>query len=202
MDDYTTEHAANEIPYGYCHCGCGRKTKIAPKSDKSHNYVKGEPRPCIRGHRLQPFVVRFWNNIDVRGPDDCWNWKAHTNTGYGTMHKDGKGHYAHRISYELAKGLIPDNLIVRHICNNRLCCNPAHLILGTAQDNSNDAKAAGRQARGERSGVPKLTTAQVLEIRRLHLVCHISLAAIGRQFGITKVNAGDVAHYKTWKHVP
>lgn len=74
----------------------------------------------------QAFEDRFWSKVD-KGPG-CWNWKASGNgRGYGSIGLNGKTTYAHRISYEMENGPIPDGLQIDHLCRNRACVNPAHL---------------------------------------------------------------------------
>lgn len=71
--------------------------------------------------------------------NECWIWIGSTKNGYGqfTTYKN-KNNYAHRMSYVLFKGEIPEGLLVRHKCHNKLCVNPEHLLLGTHQDNMDD----------------------------------------------------------------
>ena len=57
MSDHTTRHAPQEIPYGYCHCGCGQKTKIAPKTSRHHGWIKGEPKRFINGHNARKYPI-------------------------------------------------------------------------------------------------------------------------------------------------
>ena len=79
----------------------------------------------------------FWNKVDKTG--DCWNWTACiAKNGYGKLGVDSKTRYAHRISYELAKGAIPDGLLILHTCCNRKCVNPKHLYAGDYQMNAED----------------------------------------------------------------
>lgn len=80
--------------------------------------------------------------------DQCWNWLGSKNssTGYGRLGWGKKDRYdAHKISYLIFKGQIPLNTIVRHTCDNRICVNPNHLIIGTHYDNSVDSVKRGRQ---------------------------------------------------------
>lgn len=87
----------------------------------------------------------FWEKVDVAGPDECWEWQAATSSGYGSF---GIGYpeniAAHRYSWMLHSGEIPDGKIVRHTCDNRPCVNPAHLRLGTKADNFVDMMERGR----------------------------------------------------------
>jgi hypothetical protein len=92
---------------------------------------------------------RFWSKVDKSGgPDACWNWMAksrsHSGNGYGNFNYNGKAAHAHRVAWELTNGPIPNGLFGCHKCDNPLCCNPAHLFLGTAKDNSADMHAKGR----------------------------------------------------------
>lgn len=74
---------------------------------------------------------------------------------------------AHRVSYEHHFGPIPDGLIVRHKCDNPPCINPDHLELGTSADNARDRKLRGRGATGEKSGMAKLSDADVIKLRAI-----------------------------------
>ena len=113
---------------------------------------------------------RFWGRVEVKGADDCWEWQGllkqgGLNTFYGQMKVGGKNQYAHRVSYTLAYGPIPPQLVVRHMCHNSACCNPKHLRLGTHFDNMRDKTRAKRQAKGETNGRRKLTERQVIIMR-------------------------------------
>lgn len=99
---------------------------------------------------------RFWAKVDRSGgPDACWNWTASLGTkGYGHIKVGGKMLRSHRLSWEIRNGPIPNGLRVCHSCDNRRCCNPSHLWLGTDADNIRDRDAKGRQTtpRGDRNG--------------------------------------------------
>jgi hypothetical protein len=92
---------------------------------------------------------RFWAKVDRRGPDECWPWLAYLSVeGYGRHRFGGRVENAHRVAYRLAHGEIPAGLVVRHRCDNAACVNPAHLVLGTVQQNNADRLERGRYARG------------------------------------------------------
>jgi hypothetical protein len=75
-----------------------------------------------------PLEERFWAKVDRRGPDECWPWIASTlRNGYGVLQHRRKKVYAHRLSYTLNVGPIPDRHVIHHLCGNQLCVNPAHL---------------------------------------------------------------------------
>lgn len=91
-------------------------------------------------------IKRFWDKVDVRGPDECWPWIAGTNNkGYGVFSRvDWRQGMmlAHRFSYFLATETMPN--VCRHTCDNPLCVNPAHLLDGTQKDNMKDCARRGR----------------------------------------------------------
>lgn len=93
------------------------------------------------------FPERFWAKVDQSGgPDACWPWTASLGTtGYGQVSRRGRmGKKCHRIAWELTNGPIPTGGAILHVCDNRPCCNPAHLRLGTIGDNNRDTAAKGR----------------------------------------------------------
>lgn len=83
-------------------------------------------------------IKRFWEKVDVRSEDECWLWKASINDGYGYFWTGYKMEMAHRTSWRLHNGPIPEDKFVLHKCDNRPCINPGHLYLGTKSDNMRD----------------------------------------------------------------
>lgn len=83
----------------------------------------------------------------------CWEWTGLVGkNGYPSVGYKGKrARGAHRISFMLHKGEIPDGLFVCHTCDNKLCLNPGHLFLGTAKQNSQDMVSKGRANNGVRT---------------------------------------------------
>jgi len=113
---------------------------------------------------LTPLEVhRFWSKVDVVTADMCWQWTGYCLPfGHGQAWLQGKTFLSHRVAYSLAQGQVPPKLHVRHLCDNPCCCNPAHLALGSDQDNSDDKCRQGRQARGSGNGRSKLSEQEVL----------------------------------------
>lgn len=93
-------------------------------------------------------VHRFWTKVKGIHRDECWPWTAsRANNGYGKFRDDsGRRIGAHRFSWILHNGPIPEGLCVLHRCDNPICVNPAHLFLGTFHDNALDKAAKGRCA--------------------------------------------------------
>lgn len=101
------------------------------------------------------FAPRFW--ASVQKSDSCWTWTGRRYPGgYGEFSVKHVNYRAHRVSWMLNVGPIPDGLLVCHHCDNRLCVRPDHLFLGTDKDNQTDAIRKGRHARGRLSpeGIP------------------------------------------------
>lgn len=132
---------------------------------------------------------RFWSKVIKRGEDECWEWVAAKNSrGYGVIQICYKSMYAHRIAYELETGEIPDGLCVCHSCDNRSCCNPKHLFLGTGYDNAVDMLLKGRQAK------TKLTIDQIKTIRSDKR----SNKELGELYGINRSQVSRIKSGSSW----
>lgn len=151
-----------------------------------------------------PLVERFWPKVRVAGPDDCWEWTAHRYpTGYGDISDalTGRHHvYAHRASWEIAHGPIPDGMSVLHRCDNRGCVNPGHLFIGSQTDNVRDAISKGRHVppphlRGERNNKARLTDVQVSEIRERHAEGE-NFERLAEAFGVWPTSIERIVRYK------
>ena len=149
----------------------------------------------------RPMQDRFWEKVDILGPDECWEWtSSKMYSGYGTFWNYGRARIAHRIAYELGGEEIPSGMEVMHSCDNRGCCNPSHVRPGTHAENMADSKMKGRTARGVRSYWAKLNDEIVRQIR-----CDwsngMSCLKIGAKYGIDQGHAWRVANRKLWAHV-
>jgi hypothetical protein len=146
---------------------------------------------------------RFWAKVRVGAPDECWEWtgmRGPAPNNYGFMFKSSnprRWYRAHRLSYELHRGPIPEGMHVCHNCDNPPCCNPAHLFLGTHADNMRDRREKGRtgaeKRRGVANGRAKLSDAQVAEIRRRHKAGE-SQSALGREFRVRQGHISRLVH--------
>lgn len=203
----------------------------------------------------------FWEMVQPEPNTGCWLWAGSTARGGYGQFMAGRRERAHRISYELVHGPIPEGASVLHRCDMPACVNPEHLFLGTQADNMADMVRKGRAGkaltasdvvairqryangerladiaadygvvrttigavargetwaelpspipprppvrRGERSGRAKLTTADVLEIRRrAALGVKGTMAALAREFGIAQQSVSLIVQRKNWAHVP
>jgi hypothetical protein len=155
-----------------------------------------------------PLLERFWKYVTKT--DTCWLWtgKGRQHFGYGVINsggKNGKIERAHRVSWAIHKGPIPDNLCVCHHCDNPLCVNPDHLFLGTRTDNNRDMNRKGRYDRtkrpkGERHGMSKLTPEKVRAIIAEREGGKL-LREIASRYGISPQQVHRISKKKSWKHL-
>lgn len=142
-----------------------------------------------------------WDRIIKGGEDECWEWQGYLVNGYGRMKIHQQHCPVHRLVYELTSGAIPVGLYVLHHCDNRKCCNPKHLFLGTYKDNSNDKVSKGRQWRpiGEKHPQHILTWNQVSEIRKLYSTGDYTQLELATQFKVCRVNISQIILNKVWR---
>lgn len=144
---------------------------------------------------------RFMDYVESKDVDSCWEWKGYKSKGYGRIKIFGKFHQAHRISYELFTGPIPDHMMVCHRCDNPSCVNPGHLFIGSAKDNMQDKISKGRHrgaAKGERHHFSSLTEHQVIEIRKMLSSGGMSQIEIARIFGVSQSQISNIKTCKRW----
>jgi hypothetical protein len=203
-------HLADTIPSGLCGCGCGKQTDIAERTRQGRGWVRGQPKPALRGHRLTPRlrsdpVERFWSH--VRKTESCWLWTSTKNkSGHGTFRfaPDETMKKAHRVSWELANGPIPLGMVVCHNCpsgDNPACVNPAHMFLGDQAENVRDCVRKGRIPLGAKRASSKLTAEIVTRIRALAREGRSS-ASLAREFGVATATARAIVLRLKWRSVP
>lgn len=145
-------------------------------------------------------VQRFWKS--VYKAEACWLW-LHTKNqyGYGYIRYNNKSYSAHRLSWMLHNGSIPDGILVCHRCDIRNCVNPEHLFLGTHADNSLDMVEKGRSLRGERKRNAKLNKEKVLAIREKCSKPDVNWSHVAKEFGVTRSTIKRVHNREWWKWV-
>ena len=151
-------------------------------------------------------IARFWSKVDMSGgPDACWLWTGSRGTdGYGQFTVGGRTarlRGAHRFSYTLAHGPIPEGHFVCHSCDVRACVNPAHLWAGTRYENIADRDAKGRVRHGSPHPRAKLTEDDVRAIRYLRETTGLTYAQLAVRYGVDHTSIYAVVKRKKWKHV-
>lgn len=159
---------------------------------------------------------RFWSKVDKAGP--CWLWTDKPDPdGYGQLRVTGRNIRAHRLSYTLAYGPIPDGLDVCHHCDVPLCVRPDHLFIGTHADNVRDMDQKGRrnpargdksgsrkhperQVRGTRHGMARLTEADVVAIRE-SIARGIRQSDLAAQYGVSRALVTLIKQRRLWAHL-
>lgn len=147
-------------------------------------------------------IDRFWDKVDCSG--ECWEWIASIgSTGYGQFAKNNMPQKAHRVAWIITYGDIPSNLQVLHSCDNRKCVRPDHLFLGTQLDNMRDMISKGRSNHppnlGEKHGMAKLSTQDVIAIRQLR--GQKTYKAIAEEFGVATSTIGMIMTGDNWRHI-
>lgn len=172
-------------------------------------------------------IAAFWSKVEQ--PDDpaqCWPRSGGAHPFGYTLFWDGKRQMvAHRYSFELAYGPVPEGLFVCHHCDNPACVRPSHLFLGTAKDNTHDMIDKGRAhqtfsehpeviprgdrhytrrnpelvRRGEDAGNAKLTNAQAHQIRARYAAGErgYKLAA---EYGVSKAQVSRIVNHVDRRH--
>ena len=153
-------------------------------------------------------VERFWNKVSKSGEQECWLWTGSlAKSGYGAfMTSEKKVGHAHRIAWKFERGEIPAGAFVCHHCDTPACVNPAHLFLGSPNDNVQDMMRKGRYRapqnlpKGERHYLAKLTEDGV---RWALAECAAGRSAysVAKKLGVTPPTITKILRGESWKHV-
>lgn len=150
-------------------------------------------------------LARFWSKVNKAGDNDCWEWQAFVDpkSGYGYFWRPYDSRLAHRAAYEYATGNHPGEMLVMHSCDNRVCCNPNHLSLGTYLDNNRDRENKGRSAKlyGEKSHKAKLSNSDARAIRSAYAQGGTSYRKLARLYGVSYITINRVINEDTFKYV-
>ena len=151
---------------------------------------------------------RFWDKVNILTSDECWNWlAADRGNGYGAFKFRDTIWGAHRVAWTFTNGEIPKGLLVCHSCDNRGCCNPNHLFLGTYKDNVADMINKGRGSipqpnnKGELHSQNILTNEDVLEIRRRYFSGNTTYRKLGKEFNVDHSQIGHIIKGRAWTHI-
>jgi hypothetical protein len=161
-----------------------------------------------RGKYPIPLATRFWSKV-LKG-DNCWEWQSLKNElGYGEIRQGSSKEpkvKAHRVSWEIHFGPIPERMIICHKCDNPSCVNPEHLFLGSFSDNMRDMDSKGRRRKnpviGERHHRAKLSDKKVTEIRDKFLPFVVTKRQLALEYGVSEITIKNVLSRRTWRHLP
>lgn len=149
--------------------------------------------------------ARFWNKVDRRGLNECWEWQGYLCVpgNYGRFQLNHTPVYAHRVAYVIACGSIPADHNVCHHCDNPPCCNPTHLFAGTQAENIADRDNKGHTPflYGHNNGTSKLTEQDVREIRKRFAAGGVKQNELARQYGMSNSQINAIVHGRKWTWV-
>lgn len=153
---------------------------------------------------------RLIRHMAINKTSGCWEWVGSKRNGYGRIivgsRTDGtrRSMSAHRVSYELKYGEIPEGMEVCHKCDNPCCVNPDHLFLGTRKDNIDDRERKGRNVifTGEEQPRSKLTKKAVKDARWERAYKGTSYQMLADRYGVSKKTMQNAIKGVTWKCVP
>lgn len=143
-------------------------------------------------------IERFWDNVKILGKNDCWEWQGKSKAdGYGQVCYDSQRDLAHRLVYRMTYGPIPDGMCICHTCDNRLCCNPAHLWLGTIADNNKDKARKGRASNQFLSGNAKsaLSSQDLDDIRSLYRLQELTQDQLAERYGVSQTMVSHIINH-------
>jgi hypothetical protein len=142
-------------PTGVCLCGCGKTT--ARSRESRRGYKRGDPMMFVLGHQSRSGLA--WGYRDRGYETHCWIWEGSLSShGYGRVQRDGVWYMAHRYMYEQRVGRIPAGHDLHHLCGQKACVNPEHLLSVARREHMilEGRRAYGRYAvRDAESAVPQ-----------------------------------------------
>jgi hypothetical protein len=147
----------------------------------------------------QELEDKFWERVKVGEPDECWIWQGNkSRKGYGVFHmwRTRQNARAHRLSFAIATGSLPEGYYICHRCDNPPCVNPAHLFAGTPTENAHDRDRKGRHVMAPHV-VAKLTEEQVSAI----LLDDRPQTVIGREYGVDRTIIGRAKRGQSYRRI-
>jgi hypothetical protein len=165
--------------------------------------------PDLLGDERATLIARFWSHVEVQDSvAQCWEWRSACSArpdgdrSYGRFTIAGEHIYAHRFIYQFIHGPVPEDLVIRHRCDNEPCVNPKHLLVGTVADNTRDKFERGRgpDRRGERHPLARLTEGDVIEIRRLRDMGWTQ-HALATRFSVSRGHIYRIVTHQGWGHI-
>jgi HNH endonuclease len=194
---------------------CEYCKNIFEYDDKKRKYARFCSRKCreklLRKEQLEGYRKYLENETDeqklewlkehyekfvIRNENCCWGWSGSLDNGYGQLNHRGKIIKAHRASWIIHNGKIPDGLFILHHCDNPVCSNPKHLFIGNNSDNVNDMIRKGRRIKGDCAN--KLNAETVKTIKKL-IALGVPSTKLAKQFHVHRSTIERIKHGKFWK---
>ena len=179
---------------------------------------------------ITDLALRFWSKVafcshSIHCKKCCWPWQGGMVRAYGKIsvpkalwpeRKQNKEHRATRVGWFLVHGEWPGQLHVLHTCDNPPCTNPAHWWTGTIDDNQKDSMRKGRRPTGDKHGLrlhpeavrrgeqnhyAKLTEPEVVAIKVFIAMGYRDSEIARIMPGVTRRNASNIRHHKSWRHL-
>lgn len=150
----------------------------------------------------QSLLERFEEKYIPEPNSGCWLWTATSvRGGYGMIKSGDKNHLAHRVSWSLYRGDIPDEMLVCHSCDTPACVNPDHLFLGSQKDNMRDMLSKDRlpSRKGSKNPRAKLSESDIDEIRIA--LKNETKASIASRYGVSPSLIRFIELGDAWAHI-
>ena len=140
--------------------------------------------------------LHFWRGVEIRGPDDCWNWRGSVNyeTGYGLFQAEDYMCSAHKHASKLVDDNEIGDLQVCHTCDNKLCCNPKHLVRRTRAELGCDLAIRGRMP-------SKISNEQVTELQQRYAAGGVTQRELAEEYGVTQGTISQIVRRASRRHV-
>lgn len=176
---------SQDIPEGFCQCGCGTPVERIKRTNSARNHVRGEFKRFLHGHNKR--ASNSWVAEDRGYETPCWiGTTAPTASGYIRVFRDGRMVYLHRWNYEKEHGSVPEGLDLDHLCRVRNCVNPDHV------------EPVDRAENTRRGDTTKLTATQVAEIKTRPKA---PLRDLGAEYGVSISTISSIRKGQSWRDI-
>ncbi len=173
---------------GFCACGCGQKTRLAPRDHQTLGWKKDEPYEFVKQHHNN-HKRRTYIEEDCGYETLCHVWQGEPSQRYPSLKIKGKPKKVHAWVWEQANGPIPPGLVLHHRCENPRCCRLDHLELATTASNAQRARHT------------KLTMEKAEQIRHLAAGGEHSYRRLAEMYGVSRGTIEGVVYGHTWRPV-
>jgi hypothetical protein len=171
---------------GLCACGCGEKTKLAPRNHSALGWIKGEPFEYVSQHQGNK-KRKDYVEQDCGFDTPCHVWQGQPSQRYPSVKIKGKPKKVHIWFWEQRWGSVPNGLVVHHRCDNPRCCNIEHLGIVTSAVNTQ---------LGPRT---KLNPDKVEVLRRLYATGSYTFQRLGELYSVSPSAVQQAVAGKTYK---